>query len=650
MKSFHPSNRKSTQTQTQDSEARVDSEAFAGVDATDPYVGEGQKREILTYEQRYNSRGELQQLEIQSPYIKAALREVVKSYPGVNINSNGPISIWKEPWYLFHYRHELSTYASKLRDKKARGHVVFLLEYAAKVLHRDIANYEAMMHGEAAPGLEFPALWMAFKPGTLIFTIIEGHDSIFRLNSISREHETIGGGELLKEWNVSAEHLISNGAELGYVRKDFRIPRYEGYKALTELKTFPLQYHPDCERVKRDLLARGKKYVSLQGIHHSMYEGPTHTSGFPSLTSRSKEYSTVSSADDLASEIAFNNFIQKTEQRVMLDIKTYNDRIRTKKLTFISGAKTHYLDPEQALELSDEELLICEHFVHGFSFAHKDWRHFEVSKLKPVEYNQSAFDTLGHEEYAIFTFARKGKGLIILLHGPPGVGKTFTAESIADFSERPLYKLGGSDFGDSPFLVSDQALRTALNLALRWKAVVLMDEADVFLQQRDIHSSLGNKSASVLLRLLEYFDGTMFLTTNRVQTIDAAFKSRIHLSLSYPPLPAQARSMLWETFILKGTEQRRPRWLTEKFLGKISKEEVNGREIKNIIRVAHAFAVDGKRAMRPADVTHGLQTRRDFELDFSKAVAKRKHEDDQTNGRSKKQKKKNMEFDGEASS
>lgn len=116
----------------------------------------------------------------------------------------------------------------------------------------------------------------------------------------------------------------------------------------------------------------------------------------------------------------------------------------------------------------------------------------------------------------------------------------------------------------------------------------------------------------------------MILTTNRVQTIDLAFKSRIHLSLTYPPLSAKFRSKLWETFIVKGNRQQRPRWLDAKFLKKISEEEVNGREIKNIVRVAHALAVDDKRSMTAKDIFQGLRHLKNFERDFSKAAGKRK--------------------------
>jgi hypothetical protein len=150
-----------------------------------------------------------------------------------------------------------------------------------------------------------------------------------------------------------------------------------------------------------------------------------------------------------------------------------------------------------------------------------------------------------------------------------------------------------------------------------------MSRSPVYVLTPYFGSNLTVRCSTVLLRILEYFEGTMILTTNRVQTIDAAFKSRIHLSFTYPPLSAKSRSGLWETFIVKGAAEQRPRWLDAKFLKEISEEEVNGREIKNIVRVAHALAVDDKRSMRAKDILQGLQYLKDFERDFNKAAGKR---------------------------
>ena len=77
----------------------------------------------------------------------------------------------------------------------------------------------------------------------------------------------------------------------------------------------------------------------------------------------------------------------------------------------------------------------------------------------------------------------KGLGIILLLVGNPGTGKTLTAEAVADKVRRPLYMLSAGELGQSARDVENR-LRDALELAERWDAVLLFDECDVFLQER----------------------------------------------------------------------------------------------------------------------------------------------------------------------
>ena len=69
----------------------------------------------------------------------------------------------------------------------------------------------------------------------------------------------------------------------------------------------------------------------------------------------------------------------------------------------------------------------------------------------------------------------------------------------------------------------------------KWNAVLLLDEADVFLEQRSLHDVHRNALVSVFLRESEYYQGIMFLTTNRVKQIDANIflKPQDHLSSSF---------------------------------------------------------------------------------------------------------------------
>ncbi|KAK1480523.1 hypothetical protein CTAM01_14363 [Colletotrichum tamarilloi] len=144
----------------------------------------------------------------------------------------------------------------------------------------------------------------------------------------------------------------------------------------------------------------------------------------------------------------------------------------------------------------------------------------------------------------------KGRGVIILLHGVPGVGKTSTAECVAQAYNRPLLPITCGDLGLYPSEVESK-LQEIFRLAHAWNCVLLLDEADIFLAQRTTTDMKRNALVSVFLRVLEYYEGILFLTTNRVGTFDEAFKSRIHMSLYYPPLTESQTARIWSSHIKK---------------------------------------------------------------------------------------------------
>lgn len=86
----------------------------------------------------------------------------------------------------------------------------------------------------------------------------------------------------------------------------------------------------------------------------------------------------------------------------------------------------------------------------------------------------------------------KGRGQIILMHGPPGVGKTFTAECIGEFVQRPVISLASGDIGVEAANVEDN-LRRWFERAQDWGAVLLIDEADVYLERR-VTQDLGRNA------------------------------------------------------------------------------------------------------------------------------------------------------------
>ncbi|KAI0404020.1 hypothetical protein F4802DRAFT_569427 [Xylaria palmicola] len=221
--------------------------------------------------------------------------------------------------------------------------------------------------------------------------------------------------------------------------------------------------------------------------------------------------------------------------------------------------------------LTDDEYLIMSYRVYGFVLRSRKWHDldmahvFEVAALGTGE----GFDELvlppGHGDMVKSMIRQhlrdrrlastnrdktdvvrgKGRGLIMLLHGVPGVGKTSTAECVADLFRRPLFQITSGDLGTTAKDVED-ALEENFTLASRWNSILLIDEADVFLAERTKEDFVRNSLVAVFLRMMEYYSGVLFLTTNRVGTFDEAFTSRVHISLYYPPLDRDSTLQIFE--------------------------------------------------------------------------------------------------------
>ena len=118
--------------------------------------------------------------------------------------------------------------------------------------------------------------------------------------------------------------------------------------------------------------------------------------------------------------------------------------------------------------------------------------------------------------------------------------------------------------------------------------VVLFDESDVFLEERSQADLKRNALVSVFLRVLEYYDGILILTSNRVGTFDEAFKSRVQLALHYPAIDEQGRGEIWHDFIqdLERQGANANYDLLKHKIGVLTRDSLNGRQIRNSIRTA----------------------------------------------------------------
>lgn len=247
--------------------------------------------------------------------------------------------------------------------------------------------------------------------------------------------------------------------------------------------------------------------------------------------------------------------------------------------------------------------------VKGYNLKRKKWFDLEIDRIREVTWNTRAFESLVlkrktkrliqalvsnqiEAEKSTDLISGKGNGLILLLHGGPGTGKTLTAESVAEIAKKPLYPVTCGDIGTKPEDV-EKYLESVLYLGKTWGCVVLLDEADVFLEQRSLEDLQRNALVSVFLRVLEYYDGILILTSNRVGTFDEAFKSRIQLAVHYNSLDSHQRFAIWGNFIrrLKELGEEGIDFVDlEDNIGKLASREMNGREIRNVITTARQYA------------------------------------------------------------
>lgn len=137
----------------------------------------------------------------------------------------------------------------------------------------------------------------------------------------------------------------------------------------------------------------------------------------------------------------------------------------------------------------------------------------------------------------------KSAGNVILCKGIPGVGKTLTSEVYAELIERPLYSIHSGSLGTTAGAI-EKNLKRIFQRGKRWDSVLLLDEADVFVVQRG-NNIEQNAIVAEFLRALEYFDGLLFMTTNRAEDIDEAIISRCAAIIDYAPPNAKDAAAIW---------------------------------------------------------------------------------------------------------
>jgi hypothetical protein len=205
--------------------------------------------------------------------------------------------------------------------------------------------------------------------------------------------------------------------------------------------------------------------------------------------------------------------------------------------------------------------------------------------ILPTEHKELIDIMVGHHGGFGDIIGNKGNGTIVLCDGPPGTGKTLTSEVGAEAMKKPLYSVQCSQIGLKPDEIEEELLKV-LARAQRWKAILLLDEADVYVMKRG-NDLQQNAIVGVFLRVLEYYRGILFLTTNRGDDVDDAIASRCLARIGYTTPSQEDQKRIWQTLSLTSGVA-----IADKEIDIIVKqhEGLSGRDVKNLLKLAGIVA------------------------------------------------------------
>lgn len=230
---------------------------------------------------------------------------------------------------------------------------------------------------------------------------------------------------------------------------------------------------------------------------------------------------------------------------------------------------------------------------HAFGLVH-------VDQLTPYQWNPGLGDSLilpsNHKDVIQILMdtaseeiddiiAGKSGGTICICTGEPGTGKTLTAEVMSEVVKRPLYKVNCSQLGTDEEAIESE-LNKVLTRAARWKALLLIDEADVYVRTRD-NDIQQNAIVGVFLRVLEYYRGILFLTSNRAVVIDDAILSRATVHIKYEKPNQESLNRIWSVLNVQfkaGLSDELVKQLVKTF------PNIAGRDVKNMLKLVIRFA------------------------------------------------------------
>ena len=227
----------------------------------------------LVVERNYNERNILEgtTLQVNSPHLLRIFKSIVEYYPAIPADYNVPFQMESPFQMLFHHWDELHATLDKddLGDE-ARMHLNLLLGFMKAELGPSKERVSSMLKAGA---ISFSTLWTIFRPGCLVYTEMDSHPWLLRLEKTAYEESKVRG----KFLEVHCTYTDYDGESYGQATNVINIYQKRLFAAenpskITQLPVFPLDWH-EGEGLQEQLAERGARFLSIRGVQVRAYNG-----------------------------------------------------------------------------------------------------------------------------------------------------------------------------------------------------------------------------------------------------------------------------------------------------------------------------------------------------------------------------------------
>ncbi|KAG0703848.1 hypothetical protein DFH29DRAFT_914338, partial [Suillus ampliporus] len=322
-------------------------------------------------------------------------------------------------------------------------------------------------------------------------------------------------------FNLNGEGSFWNGIKWVTLDRGRMVKLIEGSLILADFRTTKMT--PEiCAR----LTERGRKYASLAGVHHRLHRGRRI----------------------MVDRLGWNTFGYNHLDDTPFPFPLLQDRNKVR-------------TDDNIPPVSEDDIDLLPRFIPGFDLERKSWGLFDVDEVEPIRFNENAWKHIVLDESSkniiegvvgSYDFSKEAMeseeqtGLVILLHGPSGTGKTATVEAIAEHFRRPLYSLAVSSLPLDTTLLVD-TLTSRLDAARTWNAIVLIEAGDILMQTQRLEPIMEEQIR--ISTVLEFFEQHRCIVFITARTTCTGFMSHFAMAIQYHELDGDSRQALWSNML-----------------------------------------------------------------------------------------------------